>query len=196
MERLNLCIDIDGTVTDPYYWLERANRYFGKNVTPEEVTSYDIHRVLGIDADDYMEFYDLYSKAIHKESYPRFGASEVIKRLFNNHHIHFVTAREDYLEKTSIEWLAKHEMPLDTIHHLGSHYKVEKAKELKSDLFIEDSYHNAIQLSKAGFDVILINCNYNKGPLPANVHRVNNWFEILSIVKIREQRKIFDFKLA
>ncbi|HYE68306.1 MAG TPA: hypothetical protein VEA58_06805, partial [Anaerovoracaceae bacterium] len=135
MKKLNLCIDIDGTVTEPYYWLQRANRYFDRQLDPEDITAYEIHRMLNIGEDDYSEFYELYGKLLHKESKARFGASEVIQRLHQQHNIHFVTAREEKMRETSIEWLERHQMPMDSISLLGSHYKVEKARELKSDLF-------------------------------------------------------------
>ena len=187
MRKLNLCIDIDGTVTEPYYWLARANRYFGRELKPEDITVYEIHKALGIDQDDYDEFYELYGKLLHKEAEARFGASETIRDLYRRHSIHFVTAREEKLRDTSIEWLERHKMPMDSICLLGHPNKVEKAKELKSDLFIEDSYSNALQLAKAGFEVLLIDCSYNKGPLPQNVTRVKNWFEIAEIAEARSE---------
>ncbi|MDD3168561.1 MAG: hypothetical protein PHC91_03730 [Eubacteriales bacterium] len=182
MKELNLCIDIDGTVTEPYYWLERANRYFDRQLKPEDITAYEIHRMLDVEEGDYSEFYDLYGKLLHRESKARFRASEAIQSLYQKHMIHFVTAREEKMRDTSIEWLARHHMPMDSISLLGSHYKADKAKELNSDLFIEDCYSNALQLSRAGFDVLLIDCTYNKGLLPQNVTRVKNWSEILDIV--------------
>lgn len=185
MRKLNLCIDIDGTVTEPYYWLERANRYFSRNVKPEDVNAYDIHKVLEVGEDDYKEFYDLYGKLLHKESKTRFGAGDSVRRLYQKHNIHFVTAREAKYEQTSIEWLKEHRFPMDTIHHLGHPDKVKTARDLKSDLFIEDSYSNAIQLGKAGIDVLLIDCNYNKGPLPENVIRVGTWSEIETITQAK-----------
>ena len=33
MKKFNICIDIDGTITDAYYWLEPCNRYFMKNIS-------------------------------------------------------------------------------------------------------------------------------------------------------------------
>lgn len=182
MKRLNLCIDIDGTVTEPYYWLERANCYFGRQLMPEDITAYEIHRMLDIAEDDYKEFYELYGKLLHKESRTRLGASEAIQKLYLYHKVHFVTAREEKMRDTSIEWLARHQMPMDSISLLGSHYKVDKARELQSDLFIEDCYSNALQLAQAGFEVLLIDCTYNRGPLPQNATRVKNWTEILQIV--------------
>lgn len=187
MKKLNLCVDIDGTVTEPYYWLERANRYFDRQLKPEDITAYEIHRMLDIGEDDYSEFYELYGKLLHRESKARFGASETIQRLYQQHNIHFVTAREEKMRETSIEWLARHQMPMDTISLLGSHYKVEKARELKSDLFIEDCYSNALMLAGAGFDVLLIDCTYNKGPLPQNVTRVKNWLEISKIAEFKAE---------
>ena len=52
--KLNICIDIDGTITEPYYWLELANEYFGKNIKPYEVTKYEIHEVLNMPREDYL----------------------------------------------------------------------------------------------------------------------------------------------
>lgn len=30
MNNLNICIDIDGTITEPYYWLDISNKSFHK----------------------------------------------------------------------------------------------------------------------------------------------------------------------
>lgn len=187
MKRLNLCIDIDGTVTEPYYWIEKANEYFGTSIKASDVICYDIHKILGVEDKDYIEFYKKFGKTIHRESDMRHGASEVINRLYNNHFIHFVTARDVGMRQTSIEWLDKFNIPIDSISLLGSHDKVNKAKELKSDIFIEDRYENAVQLSEAGFDVILIDCNYNKGILHDKVHRVKNWYQIEKIISDRSR---------
>ncbi|WP_331721977.1 5' nucleotidase, NT5C type [Alkalithermobacter paradoxus] len=65
---------------------------------------------------------------------------------------------------------------------LGSHYKVGKAKELRCDIFIEDSYKNAIELSNAGFTVILMDTNYNRLPINERIIRVSNWQEIYEII--------------
>ena len=196
MRQLNLCIDIDGTVTEPYYWLKRANRYFGKQLKPEDVTAYEIHKLLDVGEDDYNEFYQLYGKLLHRESEAMFGASEAIQRLYRQHNIHFVTARDEEMREVSVEWLSRHNIPMDSISLLGSPYKAEKARELNSDLFIEDCYSNALQLARSGFEVLLIDCTYNKGPLPENVTRVNNWSEILKIAIKKARKQDPGLKLA
>lgn len=178
MKKLSLCIDIDGTVTEPYYWIERANEYFNTSIKPKDVKCYEVHKVLGIKDEEYIDFYEKYGELLHKEAKTRRGATQVINRLYNNHLIHFVTAREAKMKEISSEWLNKHNIPMDTISLLGSHNKVNKAIELNCDIFIEDRYENAIQLSEAGFEVMLIDCNYNKGILHNNIHRVKNWYQI------------------
>lgn len=88
----------------------------------------------------------------------------------------------EHLKQTSIEWLEKYKMPIDSISLLGSYDKVNKAKELECDIFIENRYENAVQLSEAGFNIILIDCNYNKGILHDSVVRLKNWYQIEIIV--------------
>lgn len=183
MKSLNLCVDIDGTVTEPHYWLNRANRFFKTQVEPKDVRSYDIHEVLGVKRSAYDEFYSLFGKLVHKEARARMGAAEVLNKLYMRHRIHFVTAREERMKDVSMEWLSRHNFPMDTIALLGTCDKVGQARDLKCDLFIEDSLENARMLSEAGFHVLLIDCSYNKGALPFNTVRVNNWFQIEKIVE-------------
>ncbi|HYE67080.1 MAG TPA: hypothetical protein VEA58_00630 [Anaerovoracaceae bacterium] len=182
MQRLSLCIDIDGTVTDPYYWIPKANKFFKRNVKPEDVTSYDMHEVLGVEEKEYEEFYSVFGTTLHKEAEIRSGVHEVINEFYKTHYIHFVTAREEKMESVSLDWLYEHQIPFDSISLLGSHDKVKRAGELESDFFIEDRYSNALQLARAGFDVLLIDCSYNQGPLLPNITRVRSWSDIKQII--------------
>ncbi|MBS3995387.1 MAG: hypothetical protein KGZ33_06290, partial [Alkaliphilus sp.] len=53
-----------------------------------------------------------------------------------------------------------------------------KAKELSCDIFVEDRYENAMELALSGFEVILIDCGYNRKSLMPGITRVFNWREI------------------
>ncbi|HVI40543.1 MAG TPA: hypothetical protein VM577_07785 [Anaerovoracaceae bacterium] len=189
MQRLSLCIDIDGTLTDPYYWLPRANEFFGRKIRPEEVTRYKNHEALGVEEKEYDEFYSIFGPKLHSEAEIRSGVYEVINELYKTHYIHFVTAREEKMEFVSLDWLNKHQIPLDTISLLGSHDKVQRAGELESDIFIEDCYDNALQLAGAGFDVLLIDCSYNQGPVLPNITRVYSWHQIKNIIVQRSEKE-------
>lgn len=178
MKNLNICIDIDGTVTEPFYWLESANSYFGKSLRPRDIRVYDVEEAMGLLPGDYDRFYDEFGEELHRGARMREGVTEVILRQHLNHYIHFVTARDMRMKSVSIEWLKSHRIAHDSISLLGSHDKVGKAGELNCDIFIEDRYENAISLAEAGYDVILIDCSYNKGKIPKNVTRLRNWYQV------------------
>jgi len=182
LKNLNICIDIDGTITDAYYWLNITNKYFNKNITEKQINKYYIHEVMGIKQSEYEEFYDKNKIQIHSEQKLREDVQIVIKRLSLMHNIFFVTAREKSLTMLTHSYLRKNRIPYDDLFVLGSHYKVDKAKELECNVFIEDNYDNAVQLSKAGFKVLLLDANYNRLPLNENIVRVFSWKEIYSII--------------
>lgn len=184
MRNLNICIDIDGTITEPYYWLDRANGYFNKNIKPEQVTQYSVDKIMGVSREEYLEFYQKNKFQIHEEEPILKDAVEVIKKLFDYNNIYFVTARDKNLEILTHHYLVEHGIPYDGVFVLGNTYKVDKARELECDLFIEDSYENALELSQSGFKVFLINTNYNHDDLiNENIKRVFDWNEIYKIVK-------------
>lgn len=182
MSALNICIDIDGTITDPYYWLGPANKYFNKNITEEQITEYNIHQVMGIDEHEYEVFYEENKFKLHSEEKIRDDAKPVLDLMSIIHNIYFVTARGKELEFLTHLYLRKNEIPFDGLYLLGSPCKVDKAKELKCNVFIEDSYDNAVQLSREGIMVLLMDTNYNRKPLYDNMIRVCSWKAILAIL--------------
>ncbi|WP_053956438.1 5' nucleotidase, NT5C type [Inediibacterium massiliense] len=181
--KLNICIDIDGTITDAYYWLDIANKYFDTNVKPHEVTVYDIHQVLKIPKQDYVKFYEMYGQEIHLNAILREQAKEILWKLDKMHYLYYVTAREEKMKEVTHQWFGMNGLPDRPIHLLGSHYKVDKAKELNCNIFIEDRYENAIQLAQAGFKVLLMDCYYNRHPLICGITRVYNWNDIEKIIQ-------------
>ncbi|EJO5347804.1 hypothetical protein NRP93_001896 [Clostridium botulinum] len=184
MNNLNICIDIDGTITEPYYWLEISNKYFNKNIKPEDINVYNIEDVLGVTEEEYMDFYEKHKVEIHTKEKLRPDAKKILNKLNKYNDIYFVTAREKSLEVLTKLYLKNHGIEFNELYVLGSHYKVGKAKELNCDIFIEDNPSNALELSNAGFKVILLDTNYNKHVKEnENIIRVENWDEVYNIVK-------------
>ena len=194
MKCLNICIDIDGTVTVADYWLSRANAHFNRSIKPEEILVYDIPAVMGISTDEYQAFYDQFGVEIHRDTEIRPGVKPVIDRLYIDHRIHFVSARSRDMLDVSVEWFRRHRIPMDSLTLLNSPDKVSRAIDLLCDVFIEDRYETAIQLAKAGFDVLLIDTTYNQGHLPANVTRVTHWRQIELLIE--DFSRQYDLKLA
>ncbi|MCD5414858.1 MAG: hypothetical protein LR001_07655 [Clostridiales bacterium] len=182
MGRLNLCVDIDGTITIPYYWLKYANKFFGTNLKPTDITEYDIDKVLNISAENYWEFYEIHGSEMHEKARARKGAKKNLLKLAENNNIHYVTARNSKMHEVTSEWIRKREFPKTSLHLLGSHNKVLKATELECDIFIEDRYENAVEIAEAGFQVLLVDCYYNRYTLPNRITRVKNWLEIYDTV--------------
>jgi len=182
MKSLNICIDIDGTITDAYYWLGLCNEYFNKNVSEDEVKEYDIHKVFGVALEDYNKFYEKYKFRMHWEQKIRHDAKAFINKLSGLHNIYFVTARDKSLTMLTHSYLRKNDIHYDDLFVLGSHYKVDMARTLVCDIFIEDNYDNAVQLSTAGFKVLLIDTNYNRHALNQNITRVYGWNQIYEII--------------
>ena len=182
MKKLNICIDIDGTITDPYYWLTYANNYFNSDIIESQVTCYDISKVLNVKQSDYLKFYEKFKFEIHSKQMLRKDVKKVLNNLYEHNNIYFVTARDKSLELLTFLYLKKHQIPFDEVFVLGTHNKAPKAKELNCDIFIEDCYENALQLSNNGFKVILINTNYNRLPLNKNIIRADNWNNIFLII--------------
>ena len=179
MTKLNLCIDIDGTLTTPYYWLKAANSFFNTSLKAEDVTEYEIHKVLNVSKEDYLDFYDIYGEEIHGKAKLRNRVKRILHKLSYQHHkIYYVTAREKRMTAVTHSWIERRKLPNDGIYILGSHYKVDKARELNCDIFIEDRYENALELCEAGFKVLLIDCNYNRLAIPKEITRVRDWNQI------------------
>lgn len=182
MKQMNICIDIDGTITDPYYFLELSNRYFNKNITPEQVTQYALDKIYGVNEEEFDVFYKKYKFQLHENQAIRSDAKEFLDKLGSEHNLYFISARDKSMKMLTIEYLQTHRIPYDAIYLLGSHYKLEKAKELNCDFFIEDSYENAVYLAENGFTVVLLDTHYNRKPLMQNMFRVQNWEEAYSII--------------
>ncbi|GAA0737051.1 5' nucleotidase, NT5C type [Clostridium oceanicum] len=184
MKRLNICIDIDATLTEPYYWLDICNEYFNKNIKPYEITQYSIYKVMGVSREEYFDFYNKYKLKIHTEEKVRKDGKAIVNRISKYNNIFFVTAREKSLELFTEAYLTLNKVNFDGLYVLGSHHKVDKARELNCDIFIEDNPNNAIELSEASFKVLLMDTYYNR-EIKENefIKRVYNWNQIYDFIE-------------
>lgn len=176
--KLNIGIDIDGTITDAYQWIGLLNNYFGLTLTKEDMTSYHVEDFTDITTKDFSKFVIDCGGEMCSTAIPRPGAGLYMNKLHKDHNICYVTARGEGLRDVTKAWLSQYSFPLTDLHMLHSHNKLQKAQELKCDLFIEDRYETAVELATAGIRVLLLDTNYNRKPLIPGVTRVYNWEEI------------------
>lgn len=187
MRGLNICIDIDGTITEPYYWVEYANKYFDLNLKDEDITQYEICDVLGVSLEEANEFYSRHGEEMLFNAQLRKNARNILWELYNIHNIFYVTARDSSLRELTEKWFRFNDLPMGELYTLGSHHKVEKAKELDCHIFLEDRYENAVELSAEGFKVFLLDCNYNRNKLLNGIKRVTNWDQIKKLITLEEK---------
>jgi len=179
MKKINLCIDIDSTVTKPDYWVDYFNKHFNTNYKYSDDTVEEYLKNNNVDYKIFDEFYHKYAEEMHKTAEIRPDAFENIKKLEEFCTISYVTARELRTKEVTLDWFKKHDLPMSDLHMLGSHYKVAKAKELDCHVFIEDRYENALELTLGGFKVLLLDCPYNRNYTIPGMIRVFNWNHIL-----------------
>lgn len=178
MSKLNICVDIDGTITSPYHFIPYLNELYGKNITDEECNTCNWEDLFQIEMDTMLK--EFHEKCMHSygEAAIVEGAKEVINELKEKHNIYFVTARSENLTNITRNWLNDSGFEDIEVYLLGSDNKVSKGKELNCDIFIEDNPWNAIQLANEGMKIVLMDTNYNKDVEHNDIFRVNNWSEI------------------
>ena len=62
MSRLNICIDIDGTITSPYHFIPYLNEIYNKSIKDEECNVYNWELLYNTTMDDI--FYKLHKDYI------------------------------------------------------------------------------------------------------------------------------------
>ncbi|HBH13396.1 MAG: HAD-superfamily hydrolase-like protein [Clostridiales bacterium 38_11] len=181
MKKINLCIDIDSTLTTPDYWVTYANTFFGTDYVYHDDTVEGYFKDNEFINKRFDDFYHRFAEDMHRNARIRPDAVEVINQLRKICNIYYVTARESHIENITIEWLKKHGI-LSEVFHLGSFYKNKKAKELNCDIFIEDNLETAKQLVEEGITVLLIDTGFNRYEKLPNMTRVFNWQEIYHFI--------------
>lgn len=181
---MRLGIDIDGTITTAYYWLEFFNRHFNTQLEPKDVQHYDHHIDLGIDLKTFKAFRLEHLTEIHQLAQVREAAAQIIEQLYHQgHEIFLITAREKQLKFLTRAWLKDHKIPYHRLFHLGSTDKAGLAKTLGIELFFEDRLETALSLTQAGIPTLLFETSYNQGPDHPYILRIDSWREANWIVQ-------------
>ena len=171
-------IDIDGTVTCPTSLIPYLNKAFNLNITLNDVKEYDLTHLVDITEEEFAHWFAESEPIIYAESPLAAGAKEILNKWEKEHELFFISARGSHLLKLTEEWFLKHTLSFHHIELIGTHYKVQKAKDFNVDIFFEDKHDNAVMIhEECQIPVILFDTPYNQDPIPSGVIRVNNWIE-------------------
>lgn len=182
-KRLNICVDIDGTITSPYYFLPYLNKLLGTDVGEEEYLSTDWNKVFGKEHAPLFKHFDELCPESYDVADLLEGADKYINKLAESSNIYFVTARKKCLYERTLLWLKNNGLEKFKTYMLGHNNKRDIAKDLNCDIFVEDNPENAHNLAEAGFRVILMDTKYNRELRHDNITRVNSWKEIYRIIQ-------------
>ena len=173
-----IVFDIDGTLTVPDFWIKPMNEHFNCQYEPGTSDEYDWLKVYNIGREEFDNFYQNHGPEMHYNANIRPDVVNTIHQWSQTYNIYYLTARQKWLTASTTAWLQKHQLPGE-VYMLGSHNKLPKAQELNCSIFIEDNHEVACQLAAGGINVILLDCTYNRKPLPKKgITRVCNWSEV------------------
>lgn len=176
MKKKKLGFDIDGTITCPAAIVPYLNEAFGLQLTLSDLTDYDLLKVVDIPEKEFTDWYTKKEAEIFTFSPITEGAKDILQQWGKEHELIFISARGKEVLDVTKEWFIKNGIRYDHIELIGSHEKIESARKLGVEIFFEDKYENAIEISEAcRIPVILFDTPYNQGSLPNRVIRVFNW---------------------
>ncbi len=177
---LMLCgLDLDGVLCDlgPSVAARIAER-FGVSSHPSTWRSYDLRLLrLGVPEDRFGAFLDetfgdptLYATAPACEGVARALAElrEAGWRLVG------ITARPGHLAPATTEWLARHRLPVEEVHHTVVGTKAAVARDLGAAATIEDNPAEAELLAEV-CDSWLLDRPYNVGAAVQRARRLSSW---------------------
>lgn len=184
MQTKRLGIDIDGTVTCPTALVPYLQKSFDPNLTYEDIDVYDLCVVLNKPEEEMYKWFMEHQEEIYIKSPIAEGAAPILRDFSKHYELYYISARYDYLDKITIDWFDRHDIPYHHIELTGSHNKIEAARDLKIDIFFEDKLDNAIDLNATlNIPVILFDTPYNQSELPDGVYRVFSWEEAEQFVQ-------------
>ena len=179
-----ILVDMDDTIE--YLldaWLEKANAVYGRSVTREEITSWDVSAAYpGLTR---QQIYDLVLEdEFWKNVRPIPGAAEALKRFMERgHYVYLVTATPYESVRGKMDYHLFRHFPFIEWHQviITSHKQM-----LKADILIDDGIHN---LEGGDYAKILVDAPYNRAyDAEANgMIRVHSWAEIEEAVMRIEQ---------
>ncbi|MBU8879406.1 hypothetical protein BGM26_10465 [Bacillus sp. FJAT-29790] len=171
-------IDIDGTVTCPTSLIPYLNKAFNLDITLKNVKQYDLTPLVDISEQEFAKWFAETEPIIYAESPLAKGAKDVLKKWENRHELYFISARGSHLLELTEEWFLKNALTFHHIDLIGTHNKLQAAKDYKVDIFFEDKHDNAVMIhEECKIPVVLFDTPYNQDPVPDGVIRVNDWSE-------------------
>ncbi|TMW73823.1 5' nucleotidase, NT5C type [Alteribacter natronophilus] len=177
-------IDIDGTVTDPATFIPAINEHFNKTLTLDDITQYDLSRVLGISGEDFWKWMQEHEGNLYANAELASEAKRTLMEWERKHELFYISARHTRFTDLTRDWFNQNALPYHHIELLGQHNKIDAVKNHDVDAFFEDKHDNAVGIAEeCKIPVVLMNTPYNQDAVPDLVHRVDSWQQARDTVR-------------
>ena len=176
MKDIRFGIDIDGTVTTPTALLPHINKRFGSNLTLADIKEYDLTKAFDVDPVQFSQWYKETEELIYQTSPAQDFAQEILTNWKKQYELFYISARGPNVLESTTNWFHEQQIPYDHVELIGTHHKIEAAKQFNVDAFFEDKHDNAVGIhEELGIPVFLFDTPYNQDPIPEGVIRVYDW---------------------
>lgn len=179
-------IDIDGTVTTPDTLIPHINKRYNTNIVLDDVIEYDFLSAFSkpIDREEFSKWFKENEPYMYSVSEIAQGAKQILTEWQHRYELYYISARGQNVSDITLKWFKKHNIPYHRIELIGSHDKLNIAKQHKVDAFFEDKHDNAVKLAEElKIPVFLFDAPYNRKSVPTNVIRVKSWEEANRYIK-------------
>jgi len=173
-------IDIDGTVTCPSTLIPHINKQYNLSITLNDVVEYDFLSAFPfpVDRNEFNEWFKANESSMYEESEIAANAKSILQSWESKFELYYISARGKNVYDITYNWFNEHNIPFDHIELIGSHDKIEIAKQFNVEAFFEDKHDNAVMIAEElDIPVILFDTPYNRLLAPKNVIRVENWIQ-------------------
>ncbi len=165
------------------------NRIHGTSYKLADISSWELSHLWGCTREEVAHrIHEFFSSAEHNSTEQIYGAVDALE-ILNKRNLHIITGMPLDFEQVTII-LAERHIPflIDrfnfintlTFEKVPSRTKAEVCIELGVEVFIEDNLDYAHNVASADVPVLLFDRPWNQtDDLPANIHRVRSWDEIL-----------------
>lgn len=184
-KKLTFGIDIDGTLTDPNYFIQHLNKHFKVNIDFNEMRVYNYRELYNVTEEEMRAFFTGEGKDTMFSAQLQESAKETVLELAESHNVHIITARNLEIHDRTRIWLDSVGLRSIELHSLGTPDKRQVAKELGCDFFFEDHPTASVQIADSGINVLLMDAPYNRDSIHENIVRVFDWKDIRTELKAK-----------
>lgn len=176
---MRILIDIDNTIENLIeIWVESLNQTYGTNVSPDDITDWDICRFFPTLTEKEV-FSEIKKEGFWKKAEPIGGAPEYVKKLIDDgHEVYFCSATDCYDIRPKYEdFLCRYFPFVDWSHIIFCSNK----QIIKADVLVDDGIHN---LENGEYIKILYSQPQNSwyDEKKHGMYRVSDWKEAYELI--------------